>query len=118
MERFWQPIYNDYEITYLCVCQFGHCRSVAMARALQKRKINAISAGWSNSGPVFHKLCRLADWIVVMEDCYLSRIPKEDRGRVKVVNVGPDKWVNPFHKDLNVLIDKLAPKAGLWEEGK
>jgi hypothetical protein len=30
---------------YLCICQYGHCRSVALARVLHGYHINAVAMG-------------------------------------------------------------------------
>ena len=51
----------------LCVCRWGHSRSVAMAKTLHHMKIEAVSGGFQGAGPeVLQMLSAWADVILPM----------------------------------------------------
>lgn len=85
---------------FLCICQYGHCRSVAMARALQSRGQIAVAIGHATSGDAIKLLAPWADRIIVMQTCFVGKVPEAQHYKVKVCDVGPDVWVNPYHQDL------------------
>ncbi len=92
----------------LCVCHYGHSRSVALVRRLHHRGIEAIAAGAHTAGWVGLKV--LSEWashIFVMEPQFIEQIPYEERDKVIVIDVGPDKWSNPYNPELLALVDSL-----------
>ncbi len=91
----------------LCVCQYGHSRSVALARRLHHRKIVAVAAGWSTGGDALAVLSAWADVIAVMTpEIVNTHIPAEHRHKVADFNVGPDRWSNPYNHELLAICDK------------
>lgn len=99
----------------LCVCQYGHSRSVALARALHARRIPAVACGWLTAGTGLAALAAWADRIAVLEPGYAAHVPADHRAKIIVIDVGPDRWSNPYHPELAALVDRLAHAAGLFE---
>jgi len=100
-------------LKYLCVCQYAHSRSVAMCRYLHGKGVEAVAAGAGTAPSVFGVLGAWADKIVVMEPDFARAVPPEFRDKIVLVNVGPDRWSNPYNADLAALIVKLAAEAGI-----
>lgn len=100
----------------LCVCQYGHSRSVALSRILHHRNISAIAMGWQTAGDAIDVGCQWADKIAVLESSYLSRIPEQHRDKVVIVDVGKDIWSNPHNADLLTKCERLAIQSGLISE--
>lgn len=99
---------------YLCVCQYGHSRSVAMVRALHHLQLQAVACGWMTAPAALPTLCQWANSIVVLEASFVAHIPQEYRDRVVVCDVGRDRWSNPYHPELTALCRRLATeKLGL-----
>lgn len=108
--------YNDTicHMQALCVCQYGHSRSVALVRRLHHRGINAVAAGVGTAGPLFLKaMCDEATHIFLMEPHFVLHIPKEFRHKVVVMDVGPDIWSNPYNQELLQKVDDLYTA---WEK--
>lgn len=79
---------------FLCICEGGNVRSRAMAYVLHDLKGHeAIPIGrrWA-SLTTLHMMCLWADVVVVMQPEIASCVPKEFRSKVKVVDVGPDRY--------------------------
>lgn len=93
---------------FLCVCQYGHSRSVAMARALHAAGQDAIACGWQTAGSGLDHLCDWATDILVMDENYRPKILPTQQHKVKVLHVGHDVWANPYHPELYALVCKLA----------
>jgi hypothetical protein len=108
------------EPRFLCLCEYGHSRSVAMARILHHHKQQAVACGWRTAGSGLAVLCDWADTIITMETHFAQRVPAPYRVKVIDANVGPDKWANPFNRDLLKLCDQFAqvnlslPSAGFF----
>lgn len=51
---------------WLCLCQYGHSRSVALARLLHSRGIPAVAAGVWTGGSAIAVLSEWADVIAVL----------------------------------------------------
>lgn len=94
---------------FLCICQYGHSRSVALCRVLHGKAIPAVAAGYSTSGDAIDTLAEWADVIALMTPEAMNRIPKEYQEKVTLhFNIGPDKWSNPYNQELlAILKDKV-----------
>ena len=96
----------------LCVCHYGHSRSVALVRVLHGKGIEAVAAGAFTAGSQFLRAaCEQATHIFVMEPHFLEQIPHEERDKVVCLNVGPDKWSNPYNQELLALCEKLLEET-------
>lgn len=93
---------------YLCVCQYGHSRSVALTRVLHSFGRPAVAAGWMTSGTGLIHLCEWATTICLLEPHFEAHIPHEHRSKIAVLNVGRDRWSNPYHPELHALLQKLV----------
>ena len=104
----------------LCVCHYGHSRSVALVRVLHGIGIEAVAAGAHTAGSRFLKMMsEEATHIFIMEPGYLEQIPYEDRDKVVCLNVGPDRWSNPYNQELLALCKKLLEEwaSKQWDTG-
>jgi hypothetical protein len=94
----------------LTVCQYGHCRSVALARVVRKANngsdpVEVVAVGWQTCGEAaLRLLCGWADHIFILQGAYMDHIPPTHREKVVVFDVGPDVWANPYHPDLYGLL--------------
>lgn len=99
--------------SFLCICQYGHSRSVACARALHIRGYSAVAAGAETCGSAIRNgLALWADAIIIMQPAFMAAVPEQYRSKVRVLDVGPDKWSNPYHPELAALIDA---QLNAWE---
>ena len=102
----------------LCVCEGGFTRSVCLAGHLRNdggRPVHdSIAASWRfNTPETITMLCAWAEFVVVMEPYMLEKIPQEYRSKSKVCDVGPDRYGQPLHPDLVVLVSDWCRKEGL-----
>jgi hypothetical protein len=112
----------------LCICQYGHSRSVALTRVLRRASngraeykavgnYEAVALGWETAG--LSAIALMSGWaevIFILQQTYLDRIPDRHRGKVVVFDVGPDVWSDPYHIDLYY---KLLAMLQHWEaEGR
>lgn len=95
-------------MNYLCVCQYGHSRSVAMVRALHHVKLPAVACGWMTAPQAMPTLCEWADVIVLMQESFRTYIQDEWADKIVVCDVGHDRWSNPYHPELSALCRRLA----------
>ena len=95
----------------LCVCQYGHSRSVALARLFHAHNISAVSIGWQTAGHKFTEtLVRQSTKIVTLQDGYLGKILNQINCLAPphvCFDVGPDRWVNPYNPELADLVAKM-----------
>jgi hypothetical protein len=93
----------------LCVCYYGHCRSVCLAKLLQSKGQIACSIGCGKeiSGDAFPMMTAWADRIFVLQAHFRDRVPEVDRHKVVVFDVGPDVWMNPFNSDLRAKLEGM-----------
>lgn len=91
---------------FLTVCEGGNCRSVSLAMMLKAtKKYDAIACSWKDiSETTFDMLAAWAHRIIVMEGYMLDKIPERHRDKVMVLDVGEDRWCNPFHPELTTKI--------------
>lgn len=99
---------TDPALRFLCVCQYGHSRSVALARRLHARHVPAIAAGVGTAGPWFPQLCAWASHVLLLDDALRGSIPAEHAAKVVSFHVGPDRWVNPYHPELAELLERMV----------
>lgn len=72
---------------------------------------DAVAIGWSAAGPeLMRTLCEWADVVVVMETKFKKHIPPDFHPKVKICDVGDDRWVNPRHPELQELCRNFAAK--------
>jgi predicted protein tyrosine phosphatase len=106
-------------------CKHGLVRSVALADVLKLHfePVDVIPLGLnSNSKETIIMLGNWADHIIIMEERYRSRVPKELHSKVLVCDVGQDVYGNSHHR---TLIDicwqwcrKHVGKLGIAEHSK
>lgn len=112
---------------FLIVCNHGNVRSVALARAIKDISFSkprphpheAIAVGAAiTHGDTFRMLYDWADTIVWMADGmhledFLQYVISNETIRVnRIINlvseIGPDKWFNPMHPELQEIMKKKA----------
>lgn len=99
--------FDPSSLRLLCVCQYGHSRSVALARQLHGRKVAAIACGVATAGPWLFPLCDWASHVLLLDDALRGAIPAASVSKIVSFNVGPDRWVNPYHPELADLLAKM-----------
>lgn len=95
---------------WLCICQYGHSRSVALARRLHRRGIPAVAAGAGTSEDAISVLSEWADVIAILEPHFIKAVPKHSQHKVVVFDVGPDRWKNPYSSELEEIIEQMLVK--------
>jgi len=100
-------------IRFLCVCEGGNCRSVALALMLKATKQHdAIACSWKDiSEQTFHMLAAWADAIIVMEAYMAEKIPEPWQDKLNILDVGVDVWANPFNQELWAKIGDLLKET-------
>jgi hypothetical protein len=102
-------------VKFLTICEGGIVRSVAMASVLRwDFGQDALPASGAKTPD--DTLLMLADWadrIVVLEPRYVERIVKKHVSKIRVEDVGPDIWRNPFHP---ALVDKMGGIVQGWKD--
>lgn len=98
---------NSEALRFLCVCQYGHSRSVALARRLHSRHVPAIACGVATAGPWLPSLLGWASHVLLLDDALRGAIPVEHAAKVVSFHVGPDRWVNPYHPELAALLEAM-----------
>jgi hypothetical protein len=93
---------------FLCVCQWGHSRSVALCRVLHHHGHVAIAVGIQRSGDGLTVLSDWADHILTLETGFAEFIPPQYRHKVIDFHVGPDRWSNPYNQELLKLLEGMA----------
>lgn len=102
-------------IKTLCVCQYGHNRSQGLAWLLNwKYHHPAIATGWVTHDGAIPILGRWADRILVVEGYMVAEVNKvldaTDRSKVRVYEIGGDRWVNPRHPEMLALLGQYIDK--------
>ena len=93
---------------FLCVCQYGHSRSVALCRVLHSRGIGAVAVGVGTNGGAIAPLAEWADVIAVLQPAFASHVPEAHRHKIADFDVGPDRWSNPYNQELlDILREKV-----------
>lgn len=83
---------------------------MAMAHVLKYiHNQDALAASWLKTYPeTMQMLSAWADRIVLMQPRFLECIPEEHRKKVKVVDVGLDRWSNCLHPELVAIVGAAA----------
>lgn len=90
---------------FLCICQYGHSRSVALCRVLHGKGFPAVAAGFGTSGDAIAVLSEWADVVALMTPEGVYQIPTEQRHKItKAFEIGPDKWSNPYNQELLAIL--------------
>lgn len=100
---------------FLTMCEGGCVRSVAMAMSLKvHHDVDAIacSTKW-NPPATLSMLFNWADYIVVMEKKFELNVPEYLRHKVRVVDVGPDRYGSPMNLELNHFLNTITAD---WKE--
>lgn len=100
-------------MNFLAICQYGHSRSVCCCRVLHQYGHKAVAAGVGTAGSAISLLSEWADVILVMEPQYISHVPVNDRDKVVVIDVGRDRWSNPYNQELHAIIEIMLADKGL-----
>lgn len=97
----------------LCMCRYGHSRSVALARALHEKGHEAVAVGWMTAGnAAIETLSHWADSIAVVDHGGDREIPSTCSRKVSDFDAGPDRWSNPYHPELfSIMRAKVAEKT-------
>jgi predicted protein tyrosine phosphatase len=104
---------------FLCVCQGGSCRSVALAFLFKyKYGQDSLACGWEGNTPeTLNMLCEWADGIFILESHFKEKIDEKYHHKLSVYDVGPDRFFQINKELLSILDDmiknhfKVAPKA-------
>ncbi len=93
-------------VKILTVCSQGLCRSVGLADVLKLHfePVDVLPAGYRGNTPeTLTMLGNWADWIIVMQEKYIKKIPIDIKNRgdkLLVCDVGPDRYGNSHHREL------------------
>jgi hypothetical protein len=95
---------------FLCVCEGGVNRSVALAFVLKAiHGHDALATGWRWTSPeTMQVLCQWADHIFVMQGEFREKIPADYREKVLVADVGPDVYGFPLNPTLQGVLQSWA----------
>lgn len=101
----------------LCICAYGHSRSVCLARLFHGMGYNAISIGYGTSGSGLSVLTEWADYIMIVDQNASPHIPQQHIHKCKNFDVGPDVWQNPYNKELRAKFELLVKEQTpeLWK---
>lgn len=94
----------------LCLCQYGHSRSVALAREFHGRNIAAVAMGVGTAGPWLDAACEAATAICLLDDALIGAIAERHRHKVTSFHVGADRWVNPYHPELAAILRPMVSR--------
>lgn len=95
---------------FLCVCEGGNVRSHALAFLLHdKHGQEAICCGWRRaSKETLDYFCAWADYVVVMQAEFVERISAPFREKVRVFDVGPDRFGIHIHAELLEMVTSVT----------
>lgn len=87
---------------FLTICEGGNVRSVSLAYVL-RYGFDQDSVALSHAKTpqkTLDMMCGWADYIVCMQPKFANRIKDKYIKKLRVVDVGDDRWMNPLHQDL------------------
>lgn len=93
-------------MNFLCICQYGHSRSVALTRVLHGLRQNAVAIGWATSGAAILPLAEWATHICLVDGHAMHHVPQDQRHKAVDFNIGPDRWSNPYNQELLAILRK------------
>ena len=99
----------------LCLCHRGNSRSVALAWILKDHMGHeAIATGMEIMSPETKEmLFNWAERIILVDKILESEIPEQYKGKLKVWDVGPDRFFRGFEKDLLEMYQNYINLHGL-----
>ena len=92
-------------MNFLCICEMGQNRSVALTRILHDAGHAAIALGWRTADA--NAMAMLSQWahhIVVVEDDFKWKVPSSFHDKVVSFNVGGDRWPSHIHPELHNIL--------------
>jgi hypothetical protein len=90
-------------VRILCLCDEGNNRSVVVAHQLKYLGHDCLSAGLSRNGAdTLAMLYEWADHIITTDASQL--VPAEHQAKVRLWNIGPDRYPRPFNKELLTIV--------------
>ena len=97
---------------FLCICQGGNSRSVALSFVIKYgTKHEALAASWEKNSPeTFKMLFEWADNIFVLQEKFRRYVPVELWKKLLVLDVGEDRWCNGLHPELLKLCQYLLER--------
>lgn len=108
----------------LTLCRGGHVRSVALKYKLHyqcEERHDVLACGYeSNSQETREMLYEWADYIVVMQSHFAQFVPKKFHNKANgerklfCYDVGEDRFMNPFHPELQKMLDDMLDRHGLF----
>lgn len=102
---------------FLCVCHYGHSRSVALTRVLHALKQEAVAVGYGTAKSSIPYIGAWADRILWLEDSVRLYVEQLGFGHKLInFNVGPDVWSNPYSTELLFLLGQMV-RTKLIETG-
>ena len=111
----------------LTCCRGGQVRSVALKYLLSywsESPCDVLACGVeSNTEETRKMLYEWADYIVVMTPDFAQWVPKEfheKNGKRKLFcyDVGEDRFMNPFHPELQAMLKQMILNHGLFKTGQ
>jgi hypothetical protein len=96
------------QLKFLCVCQYGHSRSAAMAMVWHKLGHQAVAVGVRTSPSALDHLSDWADWICLMQPNFADWVQNRHKSAVVDFNVGADIWANPYNEELHAMLEPMA----------
>jgi hypothetical protein len=98
------------KLRFLCICQYGHSRSVALARVLHGMGYEAIPIGYGTSPSSIDPLGEWADMILIVDRgaWFLVNSATQLKNKSHDFDVGPDRWVNPYHPELQTIFEAMV----------
>jgi galactitol-specific phosphotransferase system IIB component len=101
------------QMKILTVCDQGNNRSVQFAHLLKYWGNDCITAGLKTNSPeTLDMLFQWADIIITTDDT--QQIPEQYQAKVKLLDVGPDKYPRPFNPELNAMVKRILEENKLW----
>ena len=100
------------------MCRRGNSRSVALAYLFKhKLKYEAIAVGLhQHSAETYKMLYDWADWIIVVDKKLAYRVPAEYSDKLKVWDVGSDRWFKGFDESLTNQFTAYIRRDGFTRE--
>lgn len=95
---------------FLCVCEGGNVRSHALAFLLHdKYQQEAVCCGWRRvSKETLDYFSEWADYIVVMQAEFSEKISAPYKAKVRVFDVGPDRFGIYVHPELLDMVTSVT----------
>ncbi len=100
------------KLKILCICQGGNVRSATLAYLFKyKYGLDSLAASWQrNSKETLDYLCEWADIVIVVEKSFTSYVSEKYKEKLKVYDIGPDRWGISLHPELQEILDQMIMK--------